>query len=112
MQDLPHPVRPHRPSAVPNHILTRGWVRRLPQDHADGTCADCARRIEKEQRRAAESTTGPSSAKIRKVMELLRQIQARGEGDEKTIVFSQFTSWFNIAEAFLVEEGIRFTRRE
>lgn len=83
---------------------------RLTADRADkGTCADCGARIDKQQRRAIDSALGPSSAKIRKVIELLTEIKARGEG-EKTIVFSQFTSWFDIVEDFLTAEGIKFTR--
>jgi SNF2 family DNA or RNA helicase len=44
------------------------------------------------------------------VLELLHMIRERGEG-EKTIIFSQFTSWLDILDPFLRDEGIHFVRR-
>lgn len=51
----------------------------------------------------------PSSAKIRKILELLDAIEERGEG-EKTIIFSQFTSMLDLIEPFLKADGIKYVR--
>jgi SNF2 family DNA or RNA helicase len=81
---------------------------------ADTACGDCAAQIARQARRrhsdVADDELPPSSAKIRKVLELLETIKARGEG-EKTIIFSQFTSWLDILDPFLRAERIRFVRR-
>lgn len=53
----------------------------------------------------------PSSAKIRKILELLHDTEERGEG-EKTIVFSQFTSMLDLVEPFLKAGGIKYVRCE
>lgn len=50
----------------------------------------------------------PASAKIRMLLKLLKEVKP----DEKTIVFSQFTSFLNIIEPFLKENGIRYVRCE
>ncbi|KIY49841.1 hypothetical protein FISHEDRAFT_40909 [Fistulina hepatica ATCC 64428] len=52
----------------------------------------------------------PSSAKIRTILKLLRDTEKRSNGEEKTIIFSQFTSMLNLIEPFLREEGISFVR--
>lgn len=52
--------------------------------------------------------TGKSSTKIRTMLRLLDTI--RKEGEEKTIVFSQFTSFLDLVEPFLREEGHKFVR--
>jgi SNF2 family DNA or RNA helicase len=54
----------------------------------------------------------PSSAKIRMILKLLRDIDQRSESTEKTIIFSQFTSMLDLIEPFLKEKGIRFVRCE
>lgn len=51
-----------------------------------------------------------SSAKIRKIIEILTDIKERSEGREKTIVFSQFTSMLDLIEPFLRDERIRYVR--
>ena len=51
----------------------------------------------------------PSSAKIRKILELLEEIEERGE-EEKTIIFSQFTSMLDLIEPFLKAKGIKYVR--
>ncbi|KAJ7217158.1 SNF2 family DNA-dependent ATPase [Mycena pura] len=51
-----------------------------------------------------------SSAKIRMVLKLLREIDERSDGEEKTIIFSQFTSMLNLMEPFLREAGVRYVR--
>ncbi len=65
--------------------------------------------MNKARTKSATSELPPSSAKIRKTLELLRDIQERDE-DEKTIIFSQFTSMLDIIEPFLRAEGIRYVR--
>ncbi|CAK5280366.1 unnamed protein product [Mycena citricolor] len=46
-----------------------------------------------------------SSAKIRMVLKLLRDIHSRSDGVEKTIIFSQFTTMLDLLEPFLYEAG-------
>lgn len=54
--------------------------------------------------------TLPSSAKTRKLIELLEKIESDSEGEDKTIVFSQFTSFLDIVEKFLRKAGKKFVR--
>jgi SNF2 family DNA or RNA helicase len=55
-----------------------------------------------------EGTDSPvASSKIRMLLELLEKIRFRGE---RTIVFSQFTSFLDILGPFLVSKGIAFVR--
>ena len=51
-----------------------------------------------------------SSAKIRMILKLLREIDECSDGEEKTIIFSQFTSMLDLIEPFLHEEGVRYVR--
>ncbi|EIW72382.1 hypothetical protein TREMEDRAFT_70705 [Tremella mesenterica DSM 1558] len=75
-------------------------------------CEECNEIARKSRAQSAEIDDGlpPSSAKIRMMLKLLRQVEARGEGKEKTIVFSQFTSFFDLAEPFLKDAGINYVR--
>lgn len=59
-----------------------------------------------------ESDLPVDSAKTRKVMSILADIHERSEGDEKTIIFSQFTSMLDLLEPFLKNEGVRYVRCE
>ena len=43
-------------------------------------------------------------------MEILKDIDKRSDGAEKTIIFSQFTSMLNLIEPFLDAEGIKHVR--
>jgi SNF2 family DNA or RNA helicase len=52
------------------------------------------------------------SSKIRMLLKLLAEIETRSQRREKTIVFSQFTSFLNLVEPFLREAGVRFVRCE
>lgn len=54
----------------------------------------------------------PTSAKIRMVLKLLNDIDVRSKGEEKTIIFSQFTSMLDLLEPFLNEKGIKYVRCE
>ena len=72
-------------------------------------CRGCVP-LAKEAQRAERDR--PSSAKIRKILQLLREIDERSEGVEKTIIFSQFTSMLDLIEPFLNEKGIKYVRCE
>jgi SNF2 family DNA or RNA helicase len=52
------------------------------------------------------------SSKIRMLLKLLAEVETRSQRREKTIVFSQFTSFLNLVEPFLREAGVRFVRCE
>lgn len=52
----------------------------------------------------------PTSAKIRMILKLLKDIEDRSAGEEKTIIFSQFTSMLDLIMPFLAEKGFRFVR--
>jgi SNF2 family DNA or RNA helicase len=58
----------------------------------------------------------PDSAKVRKILELLEEIEEREDrgkpSDEKTIVFSQFTSMLDIIQLFLRSRGMTYVRCE
>jgi SNF2 family DNA or RNA helicase len=82
--------------------------RLLPSNTAEGEwsnhCIDCvplAMQAKEEKQ---------SSAKIRKILEILTDIKDRSEGKEKTIVFSQFTTMLDLIEPFLRDERIRYVR--
>lgn len=51
----------------------------------------------------------PDSAKIRMILELLGKVDERDD-EEKTIIFSQFTSMLDLIQPFLKAEGIRHVR--
>ncbi|KAG9074684.1 hypothetical protein FS749_013731 [Ceratobasidium sp. UAMH 11750] len=76
-------------------------------------CEDCAKNLAAQARRkslATKSGLPPSSAKIRKMIELLEEIDDRSDGEEKTIVFSQFTSMLDLLEPFLLDAKIGYSR--
>ncbi|CDO71519.1 hypothetical protein BN946_scf184910.g18 [Trametes cinnabarina] len=77
----------------------------------DDVCVDCQEVYLAAQRKLADpnSDLPPHSSKTRKIMEILRESEERGEG-EKTIIFSQFTSMLDIIEPFLRKERIKFVR--
>jgi len=56
------------------------------------------------------SNLPPESAKIKKIMDILKKIDERSEGVEKTIIFSQFTSMLDLIEPFLDADGIKHVR--
>ena len=89
------------PSANPRRITAQTNVPNAPY------CSDCAPPAIQAQ--IAEDDDG-SSAKIRMMLKLLKKIEQRGDGDEKTIVFSQFTTMLDLVEPFLKREGIRYVR--
>ena len=85
------------------------YSRLVPSDKGK-TCADCALLVVETQSKSADSDLPPDSAKTRKIMEILREIDDRSKGVEKTIIFSQFTSMLDLIEPFLRAEKIRFVR--
>jgi SNF2 family DNA or RNA helicase len=56
-----------------------------------------------------EEAKPTASAKIRQLLQLLGEIRERGE---RTIVFSQFTSFLDLLGPFLKAKGISFVRCE
>ena len=85
--------------------------------HSDNTgadewsthCRDCVP-LAKEANRAERDR--PSSAKIRMILQLLKEIDERSENEEKTIIFSQFTSMLDLIQPFLNEKEIEYVRCE
>ncbi|TFL03806.1 SNF2 family N-terminal domain-containing protein [Pterulicium gracile] len=57
----------------------------------------------------AEANDG-SSAKIRAILQLLKDISDQSDGQEKTIISSQFTSMLDLIEPFLTERGVKFVQ--
>lgn len=87
---------------------------RLPSGTPGTHCTDCVVIVEKARRRSmavAASNLPPDSAKIRKILELLVNIDVRDD-EEKTIIFSQFTSMLDLIQPFLRAEGIKHVRCE
>lgn len=81
-------------------------------------CPDCELQVVIKARRKSvakdDDDLSPlsSSAKIRKLLEVLEKIDNDSEGDDKTIVFSQFTKFLDIIEKFLRKAGRKFVRCE
>jgi SNF2 family DNA or RNA helicase len=105
------------------HLLTSYRSRLTTENIAkDGDhCNDCIELARKARRKSLspnkDSNLPPDSAKIRKLLELLKEIKSRenDEGEpteEKTIVFSQFTTMLDLIQPFLKEAGIGFVRCE
>lgn len=75
--------------------------------HCDA-CASLA--VTSGPKSAEDSKLPPDSAKIRKLLEILKEIDERSGGQEKTIIFSQFTSMLDLIEPFLDAEGVKYVR--
>ncbi|KAG8886897.1 hypothetical protein FRB98_000813 [Tulasnella sp. 332] len=82
-------------------------------------CSDCELKVLVKARRKStahidagniEPGELPSSAKIRKLLELLEEIKEKSNGTEKTIVFSQFTSFLDIIQKFLRKAGFKYVQ--
>ncbi|KAJ4489981.1 SNF2 family DNA-dependent ATPase [Lentinula aciculospora] len=73
----------------------------------DNHCDDCASLVIKSRQQNGDR---PDSAKIRMVRKLLSQIDEQSSGEEKTIIFSQFTTMIDLLEPFLAEAGVKFVR--
>lgn len=80
---------------------------------ASGTnkCHDCNKilSLQNQKMRAQTGSLPPTSAKIRKILELLEEISHRDD-KEKTIIFSQFTTMLDLLEPFLTNAGFRHVR--
>ena len=50
------------------------------------------------------------SAKVRKLLELLEKIYKDSDGEDKTIVFSQFTGFLDVIEPHLRKEHFSYIR--
>ncbi|WVR06061.1 hypothetical protein IAU60_003089 [Kwoniella sp. DSM 27419] len=72
-------------------------------------CADIAAQS-KSKAVAADDGMPPDSAKIRMLIKLLQATELRSQSKEKTIVFSQFTSFLDLIEPFLKQKRIAFVR--
>lgn len=46
------------------------------------------------------------------LLKLIREVDSRSESTEKTIVFSQFTSFLDLIEPYFRSEGIDYVRCE
>ncbi|KII91481.1 hypothetical protein PLICRDRAFT_51622 [Plicaturopsis crispa FD-325 SS-3] len=76
-------------------------------------CIDCVDLAEKARRKSivvGGSDLPPDSAKVRKILELLQEIEEREDSEEKTIIFSQFTTMLDLIQPFLRAEGIKYCR--
>ncbi|KAK1925490.1 SNF2 family N-terminal domain-containing protein [Papiliotrema laurentii] len=77
----------------------------------DGKCTECVDIAKKAAAKGADEEHLPDySAKIRMLLKIIKQVEERSGKKEKTIVFSQFTSFLNLIEPFLRQEGISFVR--
>ncbi|KAI5118940.1 hypothetical protein M0805_006286 [Coniferiporia weirii] len=76
-------------------------------------CLDCEVLASKSRRKSSVPTMGalpPDSAKIRKILQILQDIRDRSDGEEKTILFSQFTSMLDLVQPFLRDAGFKYVR--
>ncbi|KIY68112.1 hypothetical protein CYLTODRAFT_351900 [Cylindrobasidium torrendii FP15055 ss-10] len=76
----------------------------LPSSHdsASITCSRC-----EEFMNVSEDA---GSSKIREMLRILQDIDKQSNGEDKTIIFSQFTSFLDLIEPFFIERGIRWVR--
>lgn len=75
---------------------------------AKTVCKTCHQAIEEEVLRKTD-WNALGSTKIRIMLRILEKIHDSGN-EEKTIIFSQFTSFLDLAERYLKEAGYRFAR--
>ncbi|KAF7311329.1 hypothetical protein MKEN_01034600 [Mycena kentingensis (nom. inval.)] len=73
-------------------------------------CLDCAPLAHQAKMADPDDDDGATSAKIRMVLKLLRQIDDKSDGEDKTIIFSQFTTMLDLLEPFLKQAGVRYVR--
>ncbi|KIJ59865.1 hypothetical protein HYDPIDRAFT_117943 [Hydnomerulius pinastri MD-312] len=78
----------------------------LPAGNDSTHCKDCSSIVNA----VSDPSLPPESAKIRKILDILRKIDERSDGVEKTIIFSQFTSMLDLIEPFLDKEGVKHVR--
>lgn len=81
----------------------------LPKELSqEKNCKECKEAIEKERSRGID-WTGKASTKIRVMLKILDDIRKKENG-EKTIIFSQFTSFLDLVEPFLQQEKYEYVR--
>ncbi|KAG8906365.1 hypothetical protein FRB99_007049 [Tulasnella sp. 403] len=79
-------------------------------------CPDCEVQVVVKAKAKGPSTDDgepqqlSSSTKIRKLLELLEKVDKDSEGKDKVIVFSQFTTFLDVIQTFLREEGYKYVR--
>ncbi|KAK0540656.1 hypothetical protein OC835_000569 [Tilletia horrida] len=71
-------------------------------------CAGCAELVDAEREAGLDWRTRPST-KVNAILRILGEIRDKGEG-EKTIVFSQFTSFLDLLEPHLRKSGFKYER--
>ncbi|WVQ61960.1 uncharacterized protein L199_000093 [Kwoniella botswanensis] len=84
------------------------------QDQSSTHCEPCSAIVKQAESKSKLSTADeslpPTSAKIRMLLKLLSEVEERSNKTEKTIVFSQFTSFLDLIEPFLKTHGIAYVR--
>ena len=115
MPILPGCVRQVKTFASRLRALTLPLPNSLSSDNLgirEDNCYECDDLARKSRKSKAELDLPPDSAKTRKVMELLAEIDERCQdgNKEKTIIFSQFTSMLDLFQPFLKAKGIKFVR--
>src|SRR6266702_2429138 len=105
--------------AATHCAVTRLTSEKISKDgHHCQACVELTGRVNRKSlSKEKDSNLPPGSAKIRKLLELREEIDAReDEGGEptgeKTILFSQFTTMLDLIELFLKDAGISFVRCE
>jgi SNF2 family DNA or RNA helicase len=79
-----------------------------PSQAGDKQCRECMTILNHSRRDGSPDDNGPeASTKIIKLIELLKQMK-KEDPDRKALVFSQFTSMFDILQPFLKRAGIKY----
>ncbi|KIM55515.1 hypothetical protein SCLCIDRAFT_1221074 [Scleroderma citrinum Foug A] len=87
--------------------ISNGKKCQLPPGNDSNHCSECISLVVVSHPNPDHSHLPPDSAKIRKILEILKDIEKRSDGGEKTIIFSQFTSMLNLIKPFLDAKGIK-----
>ncbi|KIO02504.1 hypothetical protein M404DRAFT_649793 [Pisolithus tinctorius Marx 270] len=82
----------------------------LPAGQDSVHCDSCASLAVTKSSNSKDPKLPPDSAKIRKILEILKEVDERSGGEEKTIIFSQFTSMLDLIQPFLEAEGVKYVR--
>lgn len=73
-------------------------------------CAECRDQLQREREEGGGQVwAGKASTKIRTMLSILDEVHRSGQG-EKTIIFSQFTSFLDLVEPFLRQNRYAFVR--
>jgi SNF2 family DNA or RNA helicase len=91
------------------HCYSRLTRRNTADKEWPGHCINCAAfKVQAQNLRSSMR----ASAKIRTITRLLQHIAKDSDGQEKTVIFSQFTAMLDIIEPFLMVIGVDFVRCE